>query len=218
MLAAGDTPETILEGYAWLEPEIIAQLEEQMLRQWPDESIPTRLLLHLRVQYVKYVKYVKHRRGKIVMERLATINRTDLARRTRQMVDRVRRGDTLIVESYGEEQVVLMDVLDYRLMRAVATYHHSAPQPGPLSDPTLEPVGLSEAELIGTETQTRWNRIMAAYLDGHISLGRAATLLGLSRYELDERFRRLDIPRRIGPETIEEARAEVETALAGLDK
>ncbi len=27
----------------------------------------------------------------------------------------MRRGDTLIVESYGEEQVVIMDVLDYRL-------------------------------------------------------------------------------------------------------
>jgi hypothetical protein len=40
---------------------------------------------------------------------------------------------------------------------------------------------------------------MAAYLDWQINLGRAATLLGLSSYELDERFRRLGIPRRIGP-------------------
>lgn len=152
------------------------------------------------------------------MERLNTINRTDLARRTRQMMDRVRRGDTLIVESYGEEQVVLMDVLDYRLMRAVTAYHSLPPRPNPLTDPTLEPAGLSESQLAGLDTQERWNRIMAAYLDGHISLGRAATLGGLSRYELDERCRRLDIPRRIGPETIEEARAEVDTALTGLDK
>lgn len=152
------------------------------------------------------------------MERLNTINRTDLARRTRQMMERVRRGDTLIVESYGEEQVVLIDALDYRLMRAVTSYHSLPPQPNPLTDPTLEPVGLAESQLAGLDTQERWNRIMAAYLDVHISLGRAATLLELSRYELDERFRRLDISRRIGPETIAEARAEVETALTGLNQ
>ncbi len=151
------------------------------------------------------------------MERLAIINRTELARRTRQMVDRVRRGDTLIVESYGEEQVVLMDILDYRLIRAVVAYHGLPARPAPVTDPALEPAGLAEAALAGVETQTRWNRVMAAYLDGHISLGRAATLLGLSRYELEERFRRLDIPRRIGAETIEDAQAEIETALADLD-
>jgi len=55
--------------------------------------------------------------------------------------------------------------------------------------------------------------VLAAYLDGHINQGRAATLLGLSTYELEERFRRLDVPRRIGPETIEEAQAEVGAAL-----
>ena len=162
------------------------------------------------------------------MERLAVIKHTDLARHTRQIVDRVRRGDTLIVESYGEEQVVIMDVLDYRLMRALAAYHHLPPHASPVNDPNLEPAGLSESELAAdrplsneadsdlamVETQARWNRVMTAYLDGHISLGRAATLLGLSRYELDERFRRLDIPRRVGPETLAEARAEVETALA----
>jgi hypothetical protein len=37
--------------------------------------------------------------------------------------------------------------------------------------------------------------------------------LGLSSYELDERFRRLGIPRRIGPATEQEAQAEVDAAL-----
>jgi hypothetical protein len=50
---------------------------------------------------------------------------------------------------------------------------------------------------------------MEAYLDRHINLGRAATLLAPSSYELDERFRRLEVPRRIGPATEEEAQAEV---------
>jgi prevent-host-death family protein len=145
------------------------------------------------------------------MERLGTISRTDLARHTRQIVDRVRRGDTLIVESYGEEQVVLMDVVDYRLIRAMVAY---IPSEIERSDSTsITPAGLAEAELSELEVQARWNRIIAAYLDEQISLGRAATLLDLSRFELDERFRRLDIPRRVGPETAEEARAEIETVL-----
>jgi prevent-host-death family protein len=52
----------------------------------------------------------------------STISKTDLARRTRQVVDRARRGDTIIVESYGEEQVVVIDAVDYRILRAVAAY------------------------------------------------------------------------------------------------
>lgn len=64
----------------------------------------------------------------------------------------------------------------------------------------------------GGSPQARWNRVMAAYLDGHISLGRAATLLAISSHELDERFRRLEVPRRIGPATEEEAQAEVDAA------
>jgi prevent-host-death family protein len=151
------------------------------------------------------------------MHQVVTISKTDLARRTRQVVDRVRRGDTLIVESYGEEQVVVIDIVDYRILRAVAAYHSLGPHLALTTDPAREPEGLSEAQIkrvveeAGGAIQARWNRVIIAYLDGHISLGRAATLLGLSRYELDERFRRLDVPRRIGPETLE-AQAEVDVA------
>ena len=148
----------------------------------------------------------------------STISKTDLARRTRQVVDRARRGDTIIVESYGEEQVVVIDAVDYRILRAVAAYQTLPPHPAPVNDPTLEPAGLSETEVeqacqeAGGSPQARWNKVMAAYLDGHISLGRAATLLAISSYELDERFRRLEVPRRIGPATKEEAQAEVDAA------
>jgi prevent-host-death family protein len=146
------------------------------------------------------------------------ISKTDLARRTRQIVDRARRGDTIIVESYGEEQVVVMDAVDYRILRAVASHRLLPPHPTPVNDPNIEPAGLSEVEVEQAERETngspqaRWNKVIAAYLDGHINIGRAAVLLGLSTYELDERFRRLEMPRRIGPETEEEARAEVEAA------
>jgi prevent-host-death family protein len=151
---------------------------------------------------------------------MSTISKTDLARRTRQVVDRARRGDTIIVESYGEEQVAVIDAADYRILRAVAAYQALPPHPAPANDPALEPAGLSETEAqqaeqeAGGVPQARWNKVIAAYLDGHINLGRAATLLDLSSYELDERFRRLEVSRRIGPETEEEARAEVEAAFA----
>jgi hypothetical protein len=153
------------------------------------------------------------------MQRMATISKTDLARRTRQIVDRVRRGDTLIVESYGEEQIVMMDITDYRILRAVAAYHSLGPHPAPINDVALEPAGLSEAQVEQAVQETgsfqaRWNQVISAYLDGHINLGRAAILLNLSRYELDERFRRLDVPRRIGPQTVEQAQAEVDVACA----
>ena len=149
------------------------------------------------------------------MVQLSTISKTDLARRTRQVVDRARRGDTIIVESYGEEQVVVIDAVDYRILRAVAAYQALSPHAAPVNDPTLEPAGLSEVEVqraeqeAGGSAQVRWNKVIAVYLDGHINLGRTAVLLGLSTHELDERFRCLDVPRRIGPETEEEARADV---------
>ena len=154
------------------------------------------------------------------MYRLETISKTDLARRTRQIVDRARRGDTILVESYGEEQVVVMDAIDYRILRAAAAYRTLPTQPSPLSDPAVEPLGLTSAEVeravheTGGAPQARWDTVIAAYQSGHINQGRAAALLSLSIYELDERFRRLGIPRRVGPATIEEAREEVAAALA----
>jgi prevent-host-death family protein len=152
------------------------------------------------------------------------ISKTDLARRTRQIVDRARRGETIIVESYGEEQVVVMDALDYRILRAVASHGMLPARPTPANEPNMEPAGLSELEVEQAEResngspQVRWNRVIAAYLDGHINMGRAAVLLGLSSYEIDERFRRLEVSRRIGPNSEEEARAEVRAAFEVVSK
>lgn len=145
-----------------------------------------------------------------------TVSRTDLARRTRQVVDRARRGYTLIVESYGEEQVAIIDILDYRLLQAVASYQAAPPTSAPIRDETMVPRGLSEEgvnEAVDTANgniQVVWNTVIGTYLDGDISLGRAAELLELSRFELAERFNRLNLPLRLGPETGEEARDELD--------
>ncbi len=150
------------------------------------------------------------------MERTVTIQKTELARRARQVVDRARRGDVVIVESFGEEQVAVMDAVDYRILQAVVAYHSLPSHAAPANDTTLEAAGLTEEQVEQAvqaaegSTQARWDRVMEAYLDGQISLARAAKLLSISQFELADRFRRLSVPLRRGPETIEEARNEVE--------
>lgn len=158
------------------------------------------------------------------MERTVTIGKTDLARQTRRMLDHARRGETLIVSSYGEEQVAVMDVQDYRILRAVAAYHALPPHPAPANDPALEPAGLTEEEVetavraADGSPQARWNRVLQAYLDEQINLGRAAVLLELSVFELEDRFRRLDVPLHHAPETPEEAVEDAETARAWIKR
>ena len=102
----------------------------------------------------------------------------------------MQRGELAIVESGGEEQVVLLDAVDFRLLRALAAYAtRSAEEP-------------QESEFSA----------IRHYLDDQISLGMAAELLHLSRFDLIDRFQRLGIPLRMGPASLEEARAEVEAA------
>jgi len=147
------------------------------------------------------------------------ISKTDLARRSRQVVDQARRGRPVIIESYGEEQVAVLDAADYRCLRAIAAYYALPPHPAPANDPALAPRGLDQSEVQAAvaadegDPQAAWNRILAAYLDGDISLGRAAQLLDVDRFELTARLGRLELPLRLGSATPAEARQE----LARLD-
>lgn len=108
-----------------------------------------------------------------------------------------------------------MDALDYRLLRAVAAYR--ARPDAPAQDASATPQGLT-AEIItaaqdaaGGDPQAVWEQVITAYLDGHISLGRAATLLKQSRFELQARFNRLGLPLHLGPTNIAEGQAEYDT-------
>ncbi len=139
-----------------------------------------------------------------------TISRTELARHTRRTMERVRRGETIVVASFGEEQVALLDIHDYRLLRAVARYQARA-----TARPSSTPAGLDEAQVEAVRRhhgpQAAWDLVLHAYLRGDISLGRAAALLGLNRFDLQARFLRLGLPLRGGPqdpdEALEDARA-----------
>ena len=129
-----------------------------------------------------------------------TISRTELARSTRKKLERARRGQTLFVKSYGEEQITIMDALDYRLLRAVASYRGGAD--APIADHEQTPQGLSEMQVQEVaktdDLQAVWNLVISAYLDGDISLGRATLLLDMNRFELSARFNRLSLPLRLG--------------------
>src|SRR5437588_11522430 len=48
------------------------------------------------------------------------ISPSDLSQRTREILDRVEEGELAVVASGGEERIVLLDALDYRLLRALA--------------------------------------------------------------------------------------------------
>ena len=120
------------------------------------------------------------------------ISPSDLSQRTREILDRVREGELAVVASGGEERIVLLDALDYRLLRALALCATGGDADGPED--------LLEA------------RVIRDYLDERINLGKAAELLQLTRFELEESFQRLGVPLRRGARSIEDAQAEISAA------
>jgi prevent-host-death family protein len=122
------------------------------------------------------------------------ISPADLKDRAREIVERVRHGEMAVVESSGEEQIVLLDAADFRLLQALAAC-------------ATEP---SQSDEEGSHDVS----VLRSYLSTDISLGKAAEELGLSRLELQDRFLRLGVPLRIGPSSVEEALREI----AALEK
>jgi hypothetical protein len=127
------------------------------------------------------------------MTRKALMTRTvispaDLEGKTREIVDRVLHGEMAVVESLGKQQIVLLDATDFRLLQALAACATEAAEPDEVSRDT---------------------RVLRSYLAADISLGKAAEELGLSRFELLDHFRRLEVPLRLGPSSIEEALDEI---------
>jgi prevent-host-death family protein len=129
-------------------------------------------------------------------EEAASVTRTiippsDLSQRTREILDRVQEGELAVVAS-GGERIVLLDALDYRLLRALALCTTGGGAAG--SGDLLEA------------------QVLRDYLDERINLGKAAELLQLSRFELEASFQRLGIPLRRGARSIEDAEAEIAVA------
>jgi predicted HTH domain antitoxin/antitoxin (DNA-binding transcriptional repressor) of toxin-antitoxin stability system len=141
------------------------------------------------------------------MEPAHNVSPSDLSAEGRQLLDAVRRGETVFVEEEGRAEAALMDIVDYRILRAVM--HALA------AKPEIDPdKGLPGNRLVGDPgEQERYNQVLAHYLGQAISLGRAAELLEMAPGALRDRFDRLEVPRRIAPGGEEEARRDVQTAL-----
>jgi predicted HTH domain antitoxin len=90
---------------------------------------------------------------------------------------------------YGEVQVVLLDPLEYRLLQGLAA------------------LGFGRQAREG-ELQS----LLRCYQAEEISLSKMADILGVSRFELMERFERLGVPVRIGPASLDEAREDARVA------
>ena len=61
------------------------------------------------------------------MQSIQHVRKTDLARSTRQVINHVLRGQVTVVESHGEPEVVIMDIVDYRIIRAEVRYYSQQP-------------------------------------------------------------------------------------------
>lgn len=127
------------------------------------------------------------------------IPKTELARKTRQVLRSVQQGQTVMVESYGQPEAAIIDITDYRILRA-ALNHYS------------HPVDANDAATLTTE-QHRFNLVIGNYLAESISLSRAAELLGLTGLDLRTRLMRLDLPLRTVPDNEDEALDDIQTAL-----
>lgn len=142
------------------------------------------------------------------MESIKHISKTDLARHTRQVISAVQHGHTAVIESHGQPEAAIIDITDFRVLRAVMRFHARSPEIDVEDGLTDSAV----AEL--SDLQEGYNLVIAHYLAGAISLSRAAELLDLPWLDLRTRFLRLDVPLRTAPTDLDEARADVEAAAA----
>lgn len=139
------------------------------------------------------------------MEYIQRVRKTDLARNTSQIIRRVQRGQTVLVENHGQAEAAILDIVDYHLLRALTSYY--------IRPPKINPKGLGVQALQNLEDpQEVYDLVLAHYLAGVISLGRAAELLELHPLELQTRFLQLDVPLNFGPKDKQDAKAEVDAA------
>jgi hypothetical protein len=142
------------------------------------------------------------------MDAIRHVPKTTLARQTRQIIQAVQRGQTVVVEHHGQPEAAIMDIMDYYLLRAVLHYHIHSPQ-------LDADAGLSdEAVAALASLPEQVNLVIAHYLAGAISLSRAAEHLNLPGLDLRMRFLRLDIPLRTAPATPDEIAGDIENAAA----
>lgn len=141
------------------------------------------------------------------MEQVQRVSDSEFAQQTQRILREVQRGYIAVIERQGEPEAALIDIVDYRLMRAALRYFvepvASYPEYG-LPDSAVQAVG---------SIQERFDMVVSHYLADSISLGRAAELLGIAAIDLRNRLSRLNIVPAVGPVDRDDVRAEVDAAL-----
>lgn len=130
------------------------------------------------------------------------VRKTDLARNTHKIIRNIQRGQMVVVESHGQPEVAIIDIVDYHIQRAFIYYYSQTPAI------SIEN-GLPEKAVTGDDQQ-KFDLVISHYLAGSISLGRAAELLDIPWLALRTRFFQLGIPLRTSPEDVAEIKAEIE--------
>jgi antitoxin (DNA-binding transcriptional repressor) of toxin-antitoxin stability system len=67
-------------------------------------------------------------RREVALETVLRVSRTELLRNMRQVIQSVQRGQTVLIERHGQPEVAIVDIIDYRLGRAVLRYHAHLPE------------------------------------------------------------------------------------------
>lgn len=176
--------------------------------QETNPGLTTPLIFH-KIHNIRYLQTLIERSA---MEYQQIIPKTELARNTRQVLQAVQRGQTAIIESHGQAEAAILEIDDYRILRAVMRYHAQKTEIDP--DTGLSAAALSELD----DPQEKVDQVLAYYLEEGISLGRAAELLGLPWLDLRTRFLRLDVPILVGPDQPEEVQAELRAIKAWESK
>jgi antitoxin (DNA-binding transcriptional repressor) of toxin-antitoxin stability system len=140
------------------------------------------------------------------------VRKTDLARNTSQVIRKVLRGQTAVIESHGQPEAALMDIIDFQLQRAAMQYFGNPQQFE--KDIEINPAMLDALPRTAAglpDEQARYDLVLGHYLSLHLSLAKAGNLLGMTTNEIRSRLVRLGIPLRVGPTSVDELRNEIES-------
>jgi hypothetical protein len=111
--------------------------------------------------YNKSAKYVFYEQevyfaGEKIME-YVHVRKTDLVRNTSRIIRNVLLGQPTVIENHGQLEAIVVDVVDYLILRALAHYHAG-------KWPPLDPDGPRGEEFAGLSDQQRYNRAMQVAL------------------------------------------------------
>lgn len=140
-----------------------------------------------------------------------SISASQLPSNVERILEAIRQGDMVVVEREGRPEAALVDIVDFRILRAVMAFLADGPPNESFHDShDLDPRS--------ADPQDRFDYALAQFLSGSISLSRTAEMLDLSPAGMRARFGRMGIPQRISPSSDKEAADDVAEAIEWPDE